>query len=116
MGTKGAEKSLTESSSEENDSEDEKKQENNLPKIVFKSASDKKDCGDDKEAKFAFPKNPFLASGASAVFTSGKSLWQNPFAASKPQDEKEASNSKEEKKVEIPPWLRSNETAKYDQS
>ena len=116
QGTKAAEKSLIESSSEDNDSEDEKKQENNLPKIVFKSASDGKDCGNTKVEKFAFPKNPFIASGASAVFTSGKSLWQNPFAASKPQDENEASNSKEEKKAEIPPWLRSNETAKNDQS
>ncbi len=58
-------KSLTESSSDsENGEEDAKREE--PPKIVFKSISDNKNSESNpkkEETKYAFPKNPFLAQG-----------------------------------------------------
>ena len=49
---------------------------------MFKSTSEGKNREPNlkkEETKYAFPKNPFLAQGSSSIFTSGTSLWANPF-------------------------------------
>ena len=77
------------SESEQSEPEEEKKE----SKIVFMTANSV------AKTKHAFP-NPFVPkSGTSAVFSTGKSLWDNPFGAPKPLVEN--------KTTELPPWLRS---------
>ena len=100
--------------------------------LLGKSSSSEKESEEEEEEKkdpsaakapsfiaknHEFPKNPFLPkSGASSIFTTGKSLWGNPFAPVQHQAGPAKENSEEPKPAQVPAWLKKKTSDAESQS